>query len=90
MYEEIASLDTGKRFQADNFSPWEIAPDPVPVPTHLLPSDSIIVDAHATLLEQLSIVNKENYKKAYAHWRGSPPRIVDSHPKRESPSNHCK
>ena len=79
VYEEIASLtrENGSRLIILVLGN---SADPVPVPTHLLPSDSIIVDAHATLLEQLSIVNKENYKKAYAHWRGSPPRIVDSHP----------
>ena len=53
---------------------------PVEVPRHLFPADAIIVDAHSALLERLPIVDEENYKKHYAHWRGSPPRIVDNHP----------
>ena len=53
---------------------------PVEVPRHLLPADSMIVDAHNALLEQLLIVDKESYNRNYAHWRGSPPRIVDRHP----------
>lgn len=53
---------------------------PVEAPRHLLPADSIIVDAHSALLEQLPIVDEENYNKDYAHWRGFPPRIVDKHP----------
>jgi len=79
VYEEIASLarENGSRLIIVVLGN---SADPVPVPTHLLPSDSTIVDVHATLLERLSIVSKENYKKAYAHWRGSPPRIVDTHP----------
>jgi hypothetical protein len=79
VYEAIASLarENGSRLIIVALGN---SADPVPVPTQLFPSDSIIVDAHATLLEQLSIVNKDNYEKAYAHWRGSPPMIVDSHP----------
>ena len=79
VYEEIASLarKNGSRLIIVVLGK---SADPVPVPTHLFPSDSIIVDAHTTLLERLSIVNDEHYKKAYAHWRGSPPTIVDTHP----------
>ena len=49
-------------------------------PQHLFPSNAIIVDGHGALLKRLPIVNHENYKKNYAIWRGSPPKIVDTHP----------
>lgn len=55
-------------------------PDPLPIPQHLFPSNAIIVDGHGALLKRLPIVNHEYYKKHYAIWRGSPPRIVDTHP----------
>ena len=53
---------------------------PVETPRHLLPAGTTVVDAHSALLERLPVVDKENYRKHYAHWRGSPPRIVDNHP----------
>jgi len=54
--------------------------NPVQVPEGLFPPDSIIVNAHAALIEHLPIVNQETYEKLYFHWRGSPLRIVDTHP----------
>jgi hypothetical protein len=44
------------------------------------PVDSVIVNAHEALLEHLPVADKESYEKSYFHWRGSPPRIVDTHP----------
>jgi hypothetical protein len=44
------------------------------------PADAIVVNAQDSLLEHLPIANQENYEKAYAFWRGSPPKIVDNHP----------
>lgn len=54
--------------------------NPVQLPAASSPGDSIVLDFHAALLENLSVVNREAYLKAYAHWRGSPSRIVDRHP----------
>ncbi len=53
---------------------------PVQLPEGSFPPDSIIVNAHDVLLEQLPVVNEETYLKQYAHWRGSPPAVVDLHP----------
>lgn len=53
---------------------------PVEVNERLFPADALLVDAHGALLRHLSIINSENYKKAYYHWRGFPPSIVDGHP----------
>jgi hypothetical protein len=47
---------------------------------HLFPPHVIVVNAHKALLEALYVVNHENYMKRYAHWRGVPPRVVDTHP----------
>jgi hypothetical protein len=44
------------------------------------PADAIVVNAHDSLLEHLPIANQDNYEKAYAFWRGSPPGVVDDHP----------
>ena len=46
----------------------------------LLPSNVILVDAQDALLGRLPVINLENYNQKYAHWRGSPPKIVDRHP----------
>ena len=79
VYEEIATLARKENAQlvitviGENYNPVE-------VPRHLFPADSIIVDAHSALREGLPVANEDNYKKNYAHWRGSPPVIVDHHP----------
>ena len=79
VYEEIAKLAREEDAKlvivllGSNHKPVEIS-------SHLFPADSIIVDAHNALLERLPIVDEENYNKNYAHWRGSPPRVVDRHP----------
>jgi hypothetical protein len=79
VYEEIAALAREENAKlvivvlGENHKPVE-------APRHLLPADATIVEAHSALLERLPIVDKENYRKNYAHWRGSPPRIVDIHP----------
>jgi hypothetical protein len=53
---------------------------PVQIPDGVFPGDSIVVNAQAALISHLSVANQETYEKSYAHWRGSPLRIVDSHP----------
>ncbi len=53
---------------------------PVPVQKDLLPNDAIVVDAHSALLKRLPTIDKQSYKRQYMHWRGNPPRLVDSHP----------
>jgi len=56
---------------------------PVDVDKKLFPADAIIVNAHDALLAHLAVLNLNNkagYQKEYAHWRGSPPKIVDKHP----------
>jgi len=53
---------------------------PVKVPKNLFPINAIIVNAQDALLKQLPVVNNENYKKKYAHWRGFPAKMVDGHP----------
>ncbi|MDM8540584.1 SGNH/GDSL hydrolase family protein [Desulfococcaceae bacterium HSG9] len=57
---------------------------PINIPYHLLPLDSIIVDAHNTLLNRLQVADKENYFRQYGHWRGSPPRLIDLHPNKDA------
>lgn len=48
------------------------------------PSDAVFVNAQEALLRRITIknnsVNNDDYKKEYAHWRGSPPKVVDYHP----------
>jgi hypothetical protein len=53
---------------------------PVPIPDGMFPAEAIIVNAHDALLGHLPVVTQDSYEKAYFHWRGSPSRIVDSHP----------
>lgn len=54
---------------------------PVQAPDTLFPPDSIAVNAQSALLRNLPVVNsREEYQKAYMHWRGSPLTIVDAHP----------
>lgn len=54
--------------------------NPVKNPGDLFPEDSIIVDAHSRLLDNLDHQSREGYLKKYAHWRGNPPTLVDTHP----------
>ncbi|MFC1643682.1 hypothetical protein ACFL1F_01205 [Chlamydiota bacterium] len=47
----------------------------------MFPKNVTIVDAHTAMLNKLGDhINKESYSKAYWHWKGVPPRIVDRHP----------
>jgi hypothetical protein len=55
-------------------------PTPVTLNEHWFPSDALVVNAQDTLIERLPIKNTEIYLKEYAHWRGSPPVVVDMHP----------
>ncbi len=55
-------------------------PEPVQIKEELFPEDALIVNAHDALLKPLSSFDKETYKKEYAHWRGTPPVLVDTHP----------
>jgi len=56
------------------------AAKPVVVKDLSFPSDAILVHAHDALLNYLTSVNNIDYMRAYAHWRGSPRRLVDIHP----------
>jgi hypothetical protein len=47
---------------------------------NLFPSDALLVNAQYALLRRLPVPNHENYLRAYAHWRGNPPKMVDKHP----------
>ncbi|MFC2084152.1 hypothetical protein ACFLS9_03765 [Bacteroidota bacterium] len=53
---------------------------PVNVKEELFPPGVILVKTYEELLRRLPIANNDSYKEEYAHWRGSPPRVVDSHP----------
>jgi hypothetical protein len=53
---------------------------PVKLNEQWFPSDALVVNAHDSLLKRLPLINAENYLKEYAHWRGSPPVVVDAHP----------
>ncbi len=44
-----------------------------------------IAQAHTKLIDQLPQKDEDSYRKAYANWRGEPPRMVDTHP---SPHAH--
>lgn len=50
------------------------------IPRDLFPPDAIVVDAQSALLAKLSEKTNEAYSKAYKHWRGNPPKVVDGHP----------
>jgi hypothetical protein len=52
----------------------------VPISRTWFPADAAVVNAHDSLLEHLPVAAPEQYDKAYAFWRGSPPTIVDRHP----------
>ena len=53
---------------------------PLQIPEGSFPPDAVIVNAHDALLRHLPVANQETYEQSYAHWRGSPLRIVDYHP----------
>jgi len=55
-------------------------PDSVDVNRNLLPNDALIVDAHEALRARLPELTPEAYQREYAIWRGTPARIVDTHP----------
>ena len=50
----------------------------------LFPPDALLVNTHDALLERLPVANFETYVGAYAHWRGLPPVMVDSHPNEDA------
>lgn len=54
--------------------------EPVVVPETLKELDIVIIDAHAELLSRLDEKTEEEFYKAYAHYRGDPPVLVDRHP----------
>jgi len=45
-----------------------------------LPPEVALVDPRPALLAALPSADRESYLRAYAHWRGTPPRLVDEHP----------
>lgn len=54
--------------------------EPVIVPKHIVSENTIVVNAHSTLLQRLPRKTAGDYYKLYAHWRGLPPQLVDKHP----------
>lgn len=54
--------------------------EPVTVAENIFPDDFIVADAQAALIRHLPRASAETYQEQYAHWRGSPPRLVDAHP----------
>jgi len=55
-------------------------PQPVEIDPQLFPENAHVVDAHQALLKSLSNMNLETYQKRFAHWKGTPPKMVDTHP----------
>lgn len=53
---------------------------PVTIPQHIFPENVLVVNAHSALLERLPEKTANAYYRLYAHWRGSPPQMVDEHP----------
>ena len=45
-----------------------------------LSPDAIVVNAQAFLDAHVPSRKREDYDKLFGHWRGSPPRLVDTHP----------
>jgi hypothetical protein len=45
-----------------------------------LPADVPVVDTRPALAAPLPRSDVETYMRAYGHWKGSPPRLVDEHP----------
>lgn len=52
----------------------------VPVPEELREVGMPLVNAHASLVSSLSESTDDAYRRAYGHFRGSPPVCVDGHP----------
>jgi hypothetical protein len=50
------------------------------IPYRLFPQDALVVDAYQALVAKLPIANYQNYMEQYAHWRGTPLILVDTHP----------
>ena len=53
---------------------------PVKGPSALYDVGVPVVNAHDKLRARLPEQTEESFNQCYAHWRGTPPRIVDSHP----------
>lgn len=79
VYGEIARLSVAAGGQmyvvALDRGPW-----PVAIPAALERLGVPIVDAHTPLLAEIDPDDPAAYARAYHHWRGDPPRHVDSHP----------
>lgn len=54
--------------------------DPVPLDPTVFPPDVPLVDAQGALIARLPAATALEYQRHYAHWRGTPPRVVDQHP----------
>lgn len=52
----------------------------VPVPEELRELGMPLVNAHASLISALPEATDDAYRRAYGHFRGSPPICVDGHP----------
>jgi hypothetical protein len=46
----------------------------------LFPAEALLIDAHQPLLDDLPEPTRSAYQRAYLHWRGTPPVLVDNHP----------
>ncbi len=57
-----------------------------PIPRDSLDSVSgvTVIDAYANLASRLPSYNNRAFLRAYAHWRGDPPMLVDDHPNAEA------
>jgi hypothetical protein len=45
-----------------------------------LPPGVLLVDTKRGLYARISGTDEDSYLRAYGHWRGSPPKMVDTHP----------
>jgi uncharacterized membrane protein (Fun14 family) len=59
--------------------------NPVEVKGLSFPPDALFINAQEILRKQVNInhngdLNNNNYRKDYAHWRGNPPKVIDTHP----------
>lgn len=55
-------------------------PEPLDVPRQIRQLGIPVVDAHAEMLARLEETTLSAYNSAYAHFRGDPPHLVDTHP----------
>jgi hypothetical protein len=57
-----------------------------PIPRDSLASvpEVTVIDAHANLASRLPSYDNRAFLRAYAHWRGNPPVLVDDHPNPEA------